>query len=140
MDETLRVTYVLYSHYAFNEVDDFRDHTIRGKPIEELSGVQHLTQHFRGLKELLNTPGHEGMVVLFYAPGFKEFLDGVALGKSGNWLITNHPELKFANEFATCVRDKLSQEGLAHRVPVHNFLGLGVHTGAGKQRLGWQIR
>ena len=75
------VKHVLYSHYGAYERSDF-DKFKNGTAIGDLKGIIHLEKHFRGLKELFTTPGHDGLLVLFYASGFAEFLSGLAHGNT----------------------------------------------------------
>jgi len=122
------VKYVLYSHYGANERSDFESF-LKGMPPDKLQGVQHLEQHFRGLKELLTSPGHEGLLVLFYAPGFAEFLKGIADRKSQEDLINKTDSLRFATVVANCVRKKLEAAQLSQRVRFVTSIDLGVIFG-----------
>lgn len=122
------VKHVLYSHYGTYERSDF-DNYNNGTAIEDLEGIKHLEKHFRGLKELLTTPGHEGLLVLFYAPGFAEFLSGIAQGKTIEYLVEEHPNLKFADAFSKCVRSKLIEAELSNRVRFVTSIDLGVIFG-----------
>jgi len=62
---TLAVKYVLYSHSWMHEKDDFTALAKGARP-RDFPSVVELLAHLRGLKELLNAPGHEGMFVIFY--------------------------------------------------------------------------
>jgi hypothetical protein len=100
---------------------DFTAFTEDNTPPEEAKGVTYLEQHFRGLRELLKTPGHEGLLVLFYAPdeSYMEFLQGIANKEqdtSDAFLKKEYPSLRFADAVAGCVRGKLAEAGLADRV------------------------
>ena len=122
------VKYVLYSHYGAYERSDF-DKFKNGTAIEDLEGIIHLEKHLRGLKELLTTPGHEGLLVLFYAPGFAEFLSGIAHGNAIENLVQEHPSLKFADAFSNCVRSKLKDAKLSSRVRFATSIDLEVIFG-----------
>ena len=85
--DKLPVSYVLYSHYSDKEGADFSAfQTAKGRHLEDdrlnqqmraSQGIQSLKRYFRGLKELLETPGHEGILLLFYASGFEDLLDNL---------------------------------------------------------------
>lgn len=122
------VKYVLYSHYGAYERSDF-DKFKNGTAIEDLEGIMHLEKHLRGLKELLTTPGHEGLLVLFYASGFAEFLSGIAHGNAIENLVQKHPSLKFADAFSNCVRSKLKDAKLSSRVRFVTSIDLEVIFG-----------
>lgn len=122
------VKYVLYSHYGAYEQSDsvkFKN----GTAIEDLEGIMHLEKHFRALKELLTTPGHEGLLVIFYAPGFAEFLSGIARGNTIENLIQKDPDLKFADAFSNCVQSKLKDAKLSSRVRFVTSIDLEVIFG-----------
>jgi hypothetical protein len=77
------VMYALYSHFGVFEDADFRNwseakRTKDLNPARGLQAVNHLRNHLRELKSLLTTPGHEGMLILFYSPGFRWMLDDLA--------------------------------------------------------------
>jgi len=122
------VKYVLYSHYGAFERSDFEKFK-KGSSVEELDGIKHLEKHFRGLKELLTTPGHEGLLVLFYAPGFAEFLTGIAKGQKISELIEEHQCLKFASNFSSCIEEKLRDAKLSSRVRFITSIDLEVIFG-----------
>ena len=122
------VKYVLYSHYSYGEAADHRAF-IEGTPVDELTGLQYLEQHFRGLRELLTAPGHEGLLVLFYSPGFEEFLTGVAEQKKPEDLLDDSVNLRFADEVAKCIRRKLAEAKLAEQVRFVTSLDLQVILG-----------
>jgi hypothetical protein len=120
-DSATPVRYVLYSHYGYNEDNDFRAYKAGAAP-EDLEGTRFLISHFRGLKELLTVPAHEGLLVLFYAPGYDVFLDGLARGDDDEHLLADldgdddHLRLRFAKEVADYVTRRLTTEQLADRV------------------------
>src|SRR5437762_14288459 len=78
------IKYVLYSHYNKDEIADLEVYKRKKETtnFEKLNGVVHLQRHFRGLRELLISPGHEGVLVLFYAPdkSFDNLLLEIARG------------------------------------------------------------
>jgi hypothetical protein len=96
----LPVKYVLYTHYAKKDADDFKEWQKNpgGTNLTQLTGVDFLIKHLKGLQELLTWPAHEGLLVLFYGPGFPDCLDGIAEGKSRDVLCDEIPELRFASE------------------------------------------
>jgi hypothetical protein len=115
------VKYVLYSHLMAYQDKDFKAFKEENMPPEKAAGITYLEQHFRGLRELLKTPGHEGLLVLFYAPdeSYMQFLEGIAdkeHGTSDATLKEKYPSLRFADGVARCVRGKLAEAGLADRV------------------------
>jgi hypothetical protein len=122
------VKYVLYSHFTYHEGEDFEAFKV-GTPVAELDGLRHLEQHFRGLRELLTSPGHEGLLVLFYTPGFEEFLAGVVDRRTPQDLVAASESLHFAAEVAASVREKLSEAGLGERVRFITSLDLEVILG-----------
>lgn len=122
------VKYVLYSHYSYGEAADHAAF-IEGTSVDELTGMQHLEEHFLGLQELLTAPGHEGLLVLFYSPGFEEFLTGVAERKRPEELLAGSENLRFADEVAKCIRRKLAEADLAERVRFVTSLDLQVILG-----------
>ncbi len=116
---TTPVRYVLYSHYGKDDGSDRRAYVESGKDrscIPDLPGVKYLVSHFRGLRELLTAPGHEGALVLFYAPGYREFLDGEARGRDPDALLQGEPALQFARDVQDHVRQELDRAQLADRV------------------------
>jgi hypothetical protein len=131
------VTYVLYSHFSQNEKEDFASYTHAKEQDEQrqnldkvmrgLEGIKFLEKYFGGLRELLNTPGHEGILVLFYAAGFEDFLDN--LSKTKPELIKDHKKLDFAIRFATVFTELLRANDLDQRVrmvtslDLHDILG-----------------
>lgn len=124
----LPIRHVLYSHYAAHEDEDHKAFS-EGTPPGKLRVVQHLEAHRRGLAELLGTPGYEGILVLFYAPGFAEFLTGIAHGKSDEQLLQENESLRFAAAVARCVRGLLERAQLAQRVRFITALDLKVILG-----------
>jgi hypothetical protein len=115
------IKYVLYSHYVAHEKEDFETYKAKKEAtdFDNLRGVVHLERHLKGLRELLNSPGHAGLLVLFYAPDkcFEKLLDGIRRGDF------DHPNqrgpdlsLCFADEVAECVNKKLADASLGDRV------------------------
>src|SRR6266480_2480901 len=100
----LPVRYVLYTH--FPEGTDFEafleqkkhlsDHGNWKHEVSGLDGVRSLVSHLEGLRGLLTWPGYEGLLVLFYAPGLAECLDGIADRRSEPYLRKNCLKLRFA--------------------------------------------
>jgi len=115
------IKYVLYSHYNKDEADDLKVYKREKQTtnFEKLNGVVHLQRHFRGLRELLTSPGHEGVLVLFYAPD-KSFDNLLLEITRGNLNPDDHrrhdKSLCFAEGVAACVERKLAEEELADRV------------------------
>jgi hypothetical protein len=88
-DDKIPVKYVLYTHYANKEKQDFKCwNDGKGKPPAELDGIKFLISSVEELGDLLTSPGYEGLVVLFYAPGLAECLDGIEEGLSRDQLIS----------------------------------------------------
>jgi hypothetical protein len=110
-DGILPVKYVLYSHYGTSEAADEAAYRRSGGDAE-LKEPGFLASYLSGLKELLETPGHEGMLVLFYSPGFAEFL--TELGRTEKR--GTPEELRFADEVGRRIRRKLAEAGLDDRV------------------------
>jgi hypothetical protein len=134
MNDPPPVKYALYSHYMAHQNEDFKAFTERNTPPESLAGVIYLQNHFRGLRELLTTPGHEGLLVLFYAPdeSYMQFLQGIAdkeQGTSDASLKKRYESLRFADAVAECVRGKLAKAKLEERVRFLTPLDLRVILG-----------
>ena len=115
------IKYVLYSHYSAHEAADFNTYKDQKEQTDfnNLEGVAHLRRHFHGLRELLNSPGFAGLLVLFYAPdkSFETLLDGIRRGgfdSRNQW----EPDLSlcFADEVAECVNRNLVEANLSDRV------------------------
>ncbi|HEU0298274.1 MAG TPA: hypothetical protein VFR37_02445 [Longimicrobium sp.] len=107
----LPVKYVLYSHFGMHETADeaaFLAHGGRARFVE----TDKFRDYLPGLKELLNTPGHEGLLVLFYAPGFPEFLEEIARRDRRK----APPKLRFAAAVAAQIKQTLVEVGLEERV------------------------
>jgi len=127
------VRYVLYSHYGHGEQEDLAAFT-RGVPVAELDGVRHLLAHARGLRELLTAPGHEGLLVLFYAPGYERFLRALANGEDDGKLLSSFDDvecrpLAFAKAVADFVQDELDAQGIGDRVRFLTSFDLRVVLG-----------
>lgn len=89
------VKYVLYTHYGYNEGKDF-EAWVKGTAPENLVGVQYFAEHLNGLHQLLTSPAYEGVLVMFYAPGFPDCLDGIAMGRLKSQLLTENNRIEFA--------------------------------------------
>jgi len=123
-----RYNFVLYSHYAY-EKEDFAAHN-KGVPAGELPGVLNLREHLRGLKELLTTPGHEGLLVLFYGIGFEEFVSAMGTDDAARKAhLLKHERLKFARIIAERVRQDMKDVQLSDRVRFMTPLDLEVILG-----------
>jgi hypothetical protein len=110
------IRHVLYCHYGAFEKDDFAEHG-KGCPAAALPGVKHLQNHLQSLKELLTTPGHEGMLVIFYyAAGLPELVQGIEARLDKEQLLERWDCLRFAAGVADEVRKILAERGLADRV------------------------
>lgn len=89
------VKYVLYTHYSYSEDADF-EALSSGTPCERLQGVLYFKEHLKGLRELLRSPAYEGMLVMFYAPGFADCLDGIANNLRRDDLLEQNKRVAFA--------------------------------------------
>ena len=98
----LSVKYVLYTHYGYSEADDFKAWSSGTQP-EQLAGVRYLADHLNELRQLLTSPAYEGILVLFYAPGFADSLDGIAMGKQREELLAQNDQIRFAAQVGQCV-------------------------------------
>ena len=135
---TIPIKYVLYSHYGYKdgygEKDDFSAYQ-NGTPLQDLEGVRHLLSHSRGLRELLTSPGHEGILVLFYAPGYERFLKALYQKEDDESLRSRAREdveierLFFAEAVAEFIRKKLKEENLEQRVRFLTSFDLRVILG-----------
>lgn len=108
------IRYVLYSHYARSEKADFELWKINPTSnTNNYTAVSYLRDHLNGLEQLVTTPANEGLVVLFYSPGFPEFLfslmDLTVRGDAlRNELLRRHIELQFAQTVAKSVDEMIS--------------------------------
>ena len=125
-DGALAVKYVLYSHSWMHEKSDFAA-LKEGKEPRDFPSVLELRSHLRGLKELLNAPGHEGIFVIFYAPGYEQFLGSIS--DKNRQIIENDPGLRLAQIVADCVKTELRDAGLERRVRFLTPLDLEVILG-----------
>ncbi len=116
MERSSSVKYVLYTHYSYREKEDFKLWSSK-KSCADISSVVFLADHFNGLRELLTSPAYEGVLVIFYAPGFAECLDGIALGKSRDELLEENDRVRFSAEVGQYISTLLQEHGeLATRV------------------------
>lgn len=130
--EKFPVSYVLYSHYSDKEAADYaafqkaKEQGLEGdklnQQMRDLQGIKSLKRYFRGLKELLETPGHEGILLLFYASGFEELLDN--LRKTKAELVKDHPKLEFAERFGAEFFEEVKANHLERRVRMITSLDL----------------
>lgn len=112
------VKYVLYSHFGYHEREDY-NLWAKGTACAELEGVQYLLSHIESLRHLLTSQHYEGLLVLFYAPdsGFADCLKGIARGMSKNYLRSKRKPLKFADEVASYIRERLRADNeLSYRL------------------------
>lgn len=121
-DTSIPVKYILYSHYGYEEKGDFEAYK-KGAPPEQLRGVDYLCSHLRALRDLLSWSGHEGLLVLFYAPGYERFLKALARNEEDASLLADgyptddeRQQLRFASTVAHYVRQKLRENQLDDRV------------------------
>jgi hypothetical protein len=156
MDASLPVKYVLYAHLGYREKEDFEawsDDTVWRDSAEEdryeqaavngggvlrhtsdLDVVRYLRTHLRELRRLLNAYAHEGLLVLFYSPGFPESLSGIADGLDRSELLKRHRSLRFAHALAQYVEQNLlADPELANRVRFVTALDLADLFG----RMNW---
>jgi hypothetical protein len=106
------VKYVLYSHYNAYEKEDFEAYKAQKdeeKNVSKLKGVRFLVRHLAGLSGLLTWPGYEGLLVLFYAPGFAKALEGIGRQEDEATLL-RHPELEFAKAVEIYLKSKLKKD------------------------------
>jgi hypothetical protein len=129
---TLPVRYVLYTHYP--EGDDFKEYRRRGTPPRELPGVQFLVSHLTGLRGLLTWPGYEGLIVLFYAPGFAECLRGIASRMTETDLVRKCRELEFARAVDTYLHGLLAREHRALLPRLRFVTPLDLHKVFGRMK------
>jgi hypothetical protein len=132
-ERPLPIKYVLFSHYGKYEETDFKDFSKEkhGRDLRDLKGISYLLSHFRGLRELLTAPGHQGILVLFYAPGYARFLEKLAHPGGGNPEPTpqqreEDQKLEFAAEVKRFVVHKLRDAKLDDRVRFLTSHDLGV--------------
>jgi len=135
MEPSASIKYVLYTHYNNNEAKDF-EAWASGTPCEKLKGVRFLTEHLKGLRELLTSPAYEGILVMFYAHGFSDCLDGIAAGKRRDELLNQNDRVRFAAEVSKSIVAILKNYGELHiRVRVVTPIDLYDIFG----RMNWSI-
>src|SRR5882724_1172899 len=101
------VKYVLYSHYP-EGIDDLKDYP--EKKVWDLDSVKDLVRHLKRLQGLLTWSGFEGLLVLFFAPGLAECLDGIASRKSKEELEENCKGLQLARAVDTYLQGLMREE------------------------------
>lgn len=116
MSDAIPVKYVLFSHYWMTERDDMKARFDKHVEVENLPGLNDLVGYFRGLRQLLTAPGHEGILVLFYSPGYALFLDSLGGGAADVAAAKGAKELKFASEAAAYIRRRAAEYGIADRL------------------------
>lgn len=116
MSDAIPVKYVLFSHYWMTEKEDMTARFEKHVEVEHLRGLNELVGYFRGLRQLLTAPGHEGILVLFYSPGYALFLDSLAGGETDAAAAKGARELRFAAEAAAYVRRRAAEYGIADRL------------------------
>lgn len=134
-DGILPVKYVLYSHYGKYETTDEPAFRQSGADAE-LQEPGYLAKYLARLKELLETPGHEGMLVLFYAPGFTEFLTELARTDKRAALEPS----PFATEVSRRIKRILREAGLDARVRFITCVDLGELLGSVHPNFGETFR
>lgn len=112
------VKYVLYTHYQHpRQRRDFSSWQKGRANASQEKDVQFLVEHFNGLRQLLTSAGFEGLIVLFYDPGFAKCLEGIGEGKKYTELLESTKELQFAEKIKRAVNLELKKYGeLVRRV------------------------
>ena len=141
MESSYPVRYVLYTHYFYQEAEDFAA-WCSGTTPDQLVGVGYLTQHLEGLCELLTSPAYEGILVMFYAPGFADCLDGIAMGEQRDELLAQNKAIRFAAEVGQWIASLLQRyPELPNRVrvvtPIDLYDIFGRMNWATAQNLRW---
>ncbi|MGH9882383.1 MAG: hypothetical protein ACRD6N_13180, partial [Pyrinomonadaceae bacterium] len=141
VESSLPVKYVLYTHYGHHEAADFTEWS-KGTATEGLVGVRYFAEHLNGLRELLTSPAYEGVLVMFYAPGFPDCLDGIALGRQRSELLAENDRIRFAAEVGQSITALLRSYGeLPIRVrvvtPIDLYDIFGRMNWATAQNLRW---
>lgn len=112
----LDVKYILFSHFAR---DDFKTWSTPGATtnVASLSSFKFLTMHFRELARLLNATANEGIMILFFSPGYDHFLEGMAVGKTVRNIERTSPQLQYARAMKDAVMAEANQyDQLARRL------------------------
>jgi hypothetical protein len=140
--QSIPIKYLLYTHYGYRDAADLSAWR-SGASIADLAGVQFFADHLPGLEELLSSPAHEGVLVVFYAPGFADFLDGIAKGHSRDALL-KLDEVAFASTVSQYVDSLLTtHRDLSTRVrfvtPIDLLDILGRLNWGGAQDLRWRF-
>lgn len=132
--EAIAVKYVLYTHYWQQEKEDFQKYRPGQTAFGDLTVAQDLMAHFNGLRSLLTAPGHEGMLVIFYASGYTRFLEALAKGEDISDLLNGPADedcnrLCFARDVSTYIKEKLDEFGFGDRVRFLTPIDLNVIFG-----------
>jgi len=118
--DDLPVKYVLYTHYAHpNQQENYKIWEKKSKSVDirTLDSYKYLASHLRGLQELLDTSPQEGLLVIFYDPGFAECLEGIAEKKTREGLQSECKKLQFAEKFRDAIDKEMQRYGrLSKRV------------------------
>ncbi|PWU12328.1 MAG: hypothetical protein C5B49_16520 [Bdellovibrio sp.] len=124
---TLPTSYVLYSHFFFFEKQDFETFVKSAESqTVELKGLEVLRRYLPELRRLLTAPGSEGYLVIYYACGLKQFLEGVQKGMRSREMPDKYPELRFAKAFSERFNRLLVSAQLGERIRFITSLDLGV--------------
>jgi hypothetical protein len=119
-DRAIPVKYVLYTHYWQTEREDMKEHFTNHVKVERLPGLNQLVSYFPGLRQLLTASGHEGILVLFYTPGYAWFLDALTRSDLEKRLAESTDEaakaLRFARAAGNYIRRRAAEHGLAERI------------------------
>ncbi|WDE05797.1 hypothetical protein SG34_002340 [Thalassomonas viridans] len=73
---------------------------------DQLPGIIYFRRHIKGLHSLLTSPAYEGNLIIFYAAGFSDCLNGIARGKSREDLLGQH-RIKFSMEMGQILAKQL---------------------------------
>ncbi|MGH9967757.1 MAG: hypothetical protein ACREBG_07955 [Pyrinomonadaceae bacterium] len=103
----LPVRYVLYSHYP--EGRDYERYCEGEADVSKLDGVKYLVSHLAGLSGLLTWTGFEGLLVLFYSPGFAKVLEGIE-SREDEGALLRYKELEFAKAVETYLKSELKKD------------------------------
>ena len=128
--DDLPIKYVLYTHYShpaqqaeFNRWQ--QELGANPEAVRELEVYRFLARHFRGLWELLGSSAYEGLLVIFFDPGFAACLEGIAQKRTRDELQNSIPALRFAEVFRAAMDEDMRKHGrLRERVRIVTPLDL----------------